>query len=133
VRRVLLLAVVLASCGASEQQHVQQALRDYDRAWEREDYEDVCSRTTEAGRREWANLTRSPDCVSGIRALVRAGEEYEPPDSAGETIVLTLPAVELTTEHIRVEGDTATTYTRLGAAERLRKIDGRWLMDASLP
>ncbi|MBE2318175.1 hypothetical protein DVA67_019495 [Solirubrobacter sp. CPCC 204708] len=130
MHRLAVLAVVLAGCGAPEQQHVQQALRDYDRAWEQLNYDAACARMTEALRRAYAGDAR--DCAEGIRTLASHAEEtIEPSDGEplGEAILVSLDAETVANEEIRIQGDTATVYTDHGWTQQLRKVGGRWLID----
>ncbi|MDA0170345.1 hypothetical protein OJ998_14700 [Solirubrobacter taibaiensis] len=134
MRRLLILTVLLAGCGASEQQHVQQALRDFYAGWEHKDYAGTCARMTTEGRRQFASFggKRNPaDCPDALRIMDEAAEEYSEPGEGEEAELLFVDLEELEDARIRINGATAIRYRGSYAVERLRKVDGRWLVDAN--
>jgi hypothetical protein len=123
---VVLVALTAAGCGASAQQHVAAAVRAEKAAWDRGDFEAVCAMRTEAGRREWSRLGGAPTCAEGIRRV--AGSS--PPDLPNVTVATLSVELSSARSRIRVDGDRAIVYSGGFPAERLRKVDGRWLIDA---
>jgi hypothetical protein len=122
----VLVLLAVAGCGASSQQEIQATLRADHAAWDRGDYERACALRTEAGRREWRLLGAAPTCVAGIRRVA------EPPVADLSNVTVALIAVERSTlrSRIRVDGDRAVVWRGRFPTERLRKVGGRWLIDA---
>ena len=124
----LTLLVAIAGCGASEQQKVAAAIRFSDGAWDRGEVDEGCSWLTGRARREF--LKDSPNPRAG--SCREAFEVIEKPPSLGG---VTLLAVIVEYEpprmtRIRVNGDSAVVTFSDGDDRQLRKVDGRWLIDA---
>lgn len=123
------LLVFLASCGASEQEKVAAVIRASDAAWERGDFDEGCSWLTERARRRYID--------EGINPHARTcSEPYEfeasGSDTSGDLAVVAeiVPLEPPRMTNIRVDGDTAVASYSNGDRTRLRKVNGRWLIDS---
>jgi hypothetical protein len=125
---VLGLLVFLAGCGASEQEKVAAVIRASDAAWERGDLDEGCSWMTERARRRYMD--------EGINPHARTcSEAYEfdavEPDTAHDLAYAEIvPSEPPRMTDIRVDGATAVASYSNGERTRLRKINGRWLIDS---
>jgi len=130
---LLVLALGAIGCGASEQQHVQAALRARDRAVESEDPAAICGSMTGAAQRQWQAIMRASSCVEAYERIYGLAAEATPqPIDDGEALLVSVSIPERTEPgHVRVDGSRAVVYVGTAVDERLRKVDGRWLIDAS--
>src|SRR5262245_1956310 len=116
------LVVMLAGCGASEQQKVEAVVRATDAAFERYDVDEVCARMTTRARQRYMQDGTNP------RART-CSEATEDTDTAefGVTFATVLeigPSDPPRLTDIRVDGDAAVAIYSDGHRTRLRRIDG---------
>ena len=104
---IIFAALLLAGCGDGEQQ-VRATLTADRKAGERQDWAAMCALRTEAARRELLFCT--------------------PPEN--ESIATFLVGTDRDTDiDIDVDDAQATARYDDGSITRLRKVDGRWLID----
>jgi hypothetical protein len=126
---VLGLLVFLAGCGASEEDKVEAVIRASDAAWERGDFDAGCSWMTERARRRYMDEGINPDAR-------RCSEAYEFDAVETDTVGDLAATAEVVASEpprmtgIRVDGATAVASYSNGDRTRLRKVDGRWLIDS---
>ncbi|RKQ93661.1 hypothetical protein C8N24_3532 [Solirubrobacter pauli] len=103
-------AFALAGCGSGEDEKQIRATLDASaRAWQQQDYERACALLTEARRRDYSDVC----------------------DPSPNEAVLTLFAKESPISDIDVDGDAAVVRREDDDdTTRMRKVDGRWLIDA---
>jgi hypothetical protein len=141
---VLVIATAVAGCGGGEAKRAKghvagdaeravltQVVADFDYAYLEARPKELCGLFTDAGRAEWMNVVRegAPELakVATCEKLVR--EAYSDPGDQPEAIA---QASAFEFGEIRVDGDEATVAFPTGAAWRLQKVRGRWLI-ASAP
>ena len=125
---VLGLIASLAGCGASDQQKVAAAIRASDAAWDRGDLDEGCSWMTERARRRYM--------ASGINSHARTCSEAYEYEAVQADMAFGVSEAELVSSEpprmtgIRVNGDIAVASYSNGDRTRLRKVNGRWLIDS---
>jgi len=113
---ILVLAAVLVctGCGASEEEQVENVVRDFARASDDGDAERACSLTTEE---YWADITSSCEEFIAFQTTLET-------DGALERIA--------TGEYnVTIDGDAATAESKNLGIFGLRKVDGDWKLDSN--
>ena len=125
---VLGLLVFLAGCGASDQEQVAAAIRASDAAWDRGDLDEGCSWMTERARRRYMDQGINPHARTCSEAYEFDAVELDTADSLAYAEIVPLEPPRVTS--IRVDGATAVASYSNGDRTRLRKVNGRWLIDS---
>jgi hypothetical protein len=122
---LIVLAAVLAGCGSSDEKQVRATIAAELRAQAKHDWNGVCDLRTAAGQRDFLRTSLRPNAGS-------CAEAWTPAPSGNEPIVtLEFKAPTRRLTDVDVEDAVATARYDDGSLQRLRKIDGRWLIDAS--
>ncbi|MDA0180853.1 hypothetical protein OJ997_11160 [Solirubrobacter phytolaccae] len=105
-----LLSVACVACGdsAADERQIRATLDASQRAWIAQDVTKACTLMTAPARRAEAPCT-----------------EREPQEAAVVLLVGKAPPIT----DIDVDGDTAEVHRETGDPTRMRKLDGRWLID----
>ena len=131
VRRLfgLISLVATAGCGASAQQEVAATIRASDAAWERGDLDEGCALMTERARKDLLKFSSNPVARS-CREAFEVVEEDPPPRDVAYLVAEIVESEPPRMTGIRVSGDTAVATYSNGRERELRKVNGRWLLDA---
>ncbi len=116
MRRMFLIIVAsltVAGCGDGEKEQIRATLDADGEAWKRQDWAAACALRTEAGRRGLCPDEPDADTVAGSEAII------------------TFVTTDAGPPEIDVDGDRATVRYKSGSTTRLRKVDGRWLIDST--
>ena len=120
--------LLFTGCGASAQQEIAAVIRASDTAWERLDFDDGCSWMTERARQRYMSDAINP----GARTCGEAYQHHavEPDPDAAHSYAAAVPIEPPRVTGIRVDGDIAVATYSNDDRTRLRKVDGRWLIDS---
>ncbi len=124
------LLVLLAGFGASEQERVAAVIRASDAAWERGDLDEGCSWMTERARRRYMDEGINPHARTCSEAYEFDAVEPDTADDRAYTYAEVVPSEPPRMTDIRVDGATAVASYSNGDRTRLRKVNGRWLIDS---
>ncbi|WP_028063754.1 hypothetical protein [Solirubrobacter soli] len=116
---------MLAGCGGNDEKQIRATIADEGRAYANKDWDAVCAGRTAAGRREFLKTSLRPDAKTCAEAWTP-----DPTDNEPIVAITFIPSKERLTG-IDVDGDTARARYSSGSVTRLRKVDGRWLIDAA--
>lgn len=110
---VVLAALAVAGCG--EDDKIRATLDAEGRAWQRSDWDAACALRTEAARRDFCPPVGAQTTSTTL----------------GNEPIVTFRFKERSEPEIEVDGDLATVrYESDGdSVRRLRKVDGKWLID----
>jgi hypothetical protein len=122
------LLVFLAGCGASEQEKVAAVIRASDAAWERGDLDEGCSWMTERARRRYMDGGINPHARTCSEAYKFDTVELDAAEVGAYAEIV--PSEPPRVTNIRVDGATAVASYSNGDRTRLRKVNGRWLIDS---
>ncbi|HWK27559.1 MAG TPA: hypothetical protein VNS09_13410 [Solirubrobacter sp.] len=120
----IVLAAAFAGCGTSEKERVRATIAADLRAQEREDWNAVCDLRTAAGRRELVRTSLRPDAKTCAEAWTLPTGDNEP------ILSFELKSAERRLADIDVDKNVASARYDDGFVQRLRKVRGRWLIDA---
>jgi hypothetical protein len=120
----VLLVVALAGCGGNDEKRVRATIAAESRALAAEQWNAVCALRTAAGRREFLRTSLRPDAKTCAEAWTPAPEANEP------ILTVKLSPSKRRLTDVDVDGDVARARYSDGSVVRLRKVDGRWLVDA---
>jgi hypothetical protein len=115
---------MLAGCGTSDEERVRATIAADLRAHDRDDWNRVCALRTAAGRREFLQASLNPDANT-------CAEAWTPAPGGNEPIVtfeFKRPSRRVT--DVDVANAVAQVRYDDGFVQRLRKVGGRWLIDA---
>jgi hypothetical protein len=120
----IVLVVAVAGCGTNERERVRATIAAQVRGYASQDWNAVCDLRTAAGRRELLRGSLRPDAKTCAEAWT--------PASGGNEPILTFnfkpPLRPLM--GVDVANDVAHARYDDGSVQRLRKVGGRWLIDA---
>jgi hypothetical protein len=121
---VIVLFAAFAGCGTGDEKRVRATIAADLRAFESQDWNAACDLRTVAGRRELVRSSLRPDAQA-------CADAWTPASSGNEPIVtFRFEPSPRQLSDIDVDNDVARVRYNDGSLQRLRKIGGRWLIDA---